>query len=40
VTESFPRLHCLVVGPGLGRSSAAVSAVTDIVQEAVWTEKP
>jgi NAD(P)H-hydrate repair Nnr-like enzyme with NAD(P)H-hydrate dehydratase domain len=32
--ESFPRIHTLVVGPGLGRNENVMKAVVEIVNEA------
>jgi ATP-dependent NAD(P)H-hydrate dehydratase len=32
--ESLPRIHILVVGPGLGRSENVMKAVVEIINEA------
>ena len=34
VTERMPRLHCLVIGPGLGRCPLVMKAVAKIIQNA------
>jgi len=40
VTEALPRLHCLAIGPGLGRDDGVLSAVANIISAAKKIDLP
>jgi NAD(P)H-hydrate repair Nnr-like enzyme with NAD(P)H-hydrate dehydratase domain len=40
VVDTFPRLHVLVIGPGLGRNPRVMKIVSEIVREATKKALP
>jgi NAD(P)H-hydrate repair Nnr-like enzyme with NAD(P)H-hydrate dehydratase domain len=40
VTQSFSRIHSLVIGPGLGRDSYVLSATSQIISKAILSNIP
>ena len=40
VEAAFPRIHSLVIGPGLGRDPTVLSAVSEIISSAVTAKLP
>lgn len=40
IIEAFPRLHSVVIGPGLGRNENALKAVTVVIKAAMGANLP